>query len=99
MKLSDFHIGMEFWIGGRRWRCTDIGTRTIAGICLEEPTTRTVVVRDGPHTIYRREPVSPEERPSWHRGPPYAVVEYVFDEETALAGARATEAEWKADFA
>lgn len=30
MKHADFHIGLEF-VGsaGFRWRCTDVGTRTI----------------------------------------------------------------------
>ena len=36
MKLADFVIGQEFWGGGRQWRCTDIGTRTIVAIRLGE---------------------------------------------------------------
>ena len=36
MKHSDFRIGLEF-VGsnGRRWRCTDVGTRTILAISLD----------------------------------------------------------------
>ena len=36
MKHSDFHIGLEF-LGpaGFRWRCTDVGTRTIVAVCLD----------------------------------------------------------------
>jgi hypothetical protein len=36
MKHSDFHIGLEF-LGpaGFRWRCTDVGTRTILAIRLD----------------------------------------------------------------
>ncbi|AWY52970.1 hypothetical protein [Burkholderia gladioli] len=36
MKLTDFYIGLEF-LGpaGFCWRCTDVGTRTIAAIRLE----------------------------------------------------------------
>lgn len=36
MKHSDFHIGLEF-LGpaGFRWRCTDVGTRTILAVRLE----------------------------------------------------------------
>ena len=26
---SDFFIGREFWTPAGRWRCTDMGTRTI----------------------------------------------------------------------
>ena len=37
MEHSEFRIGMEFQMGGARWRCTDIGTRTIAAIKLEAP--------------------------------------------------------------
>lgn len=36
MKLTDFHIGLEFMEGPFWWRCTDIGTRSIAAIKLVE---------------------------------------------------------------
>lgn len=41
MRHADFHIGLEF-VGsaGFRWRCTDVGTRTILAIALD---------RDDPH--------------------------------------------------
>lgn len=36
MILSDFHIGLEFVASaGFRWRCTDVGTRTILAIRLD----------------------------------------------------------------
>jgi hypothetical protein len=35
MKHSDFWIGREFLCGVGRWRCTDVGTRTIAAIRLD----------------------------------------------------------------
>lgn len=58
MNHADFKIGMEFTTanGMLKWRCTDIGTRTILAIKL-----------DGAD-------------PSWYNGPPYAVQEFVFDE-------------------
>lgn len=34
MKRSDFRIGREFLTGSGRWRCTDVGKRTIAAIRL-----------------------------------------------------------------
>jgi hypothetical protein len=34
MRLADFRIGMEFWMSGTRWRCTDIGTRLVIAIQL-----------------------------------------------------------------
>jgi hypothetical protein len=57
MKHSDFHIDREFMTATGRWRCTDVGTRTIAAIRLDL-----------------------DKDPRWYNGPPYAVVEQVFDE-------------------
>jgi hypothetical protein len=57
MKHSDFRIGGEFLSGSGRWRCTDVGKRTIAAIRLNH-----------------------DDDPAWYNGPPYAIVEYVFDE-------------------
>lgn len=75
MKHSDFRIGAEFWCGGRQWRCTDIGTRTVVAILLDE------VKVGGPvpaqhRTLNRTE----AEAEGWFNGPPYAVAESVFDE-------------------
>jgi hypothetical protein len=35
MNHSDFKIGTEFVTGSGRWRCTDVGTRTIIAIKLD----------------------------------------------------------------
>lgn len=35
MEHGDFHIGLEFMMNGARWRCTDVGTRTVAAIKLD----------------------------------------------------------------
>ncbi|MEW9581385.1 hypothetical protein [Paraburkholderia sp. DGU8] len=36
MKRSDFHIGLEFrGLAGFRWRCTDVGMRTIVAVQLD----------------------------------------------------------------
>jgi hypothetical protein len=75
MKLADFVIGQEFWCGGRQWRCSDIGTRTIVAIRLDEVR----VGSDRPElrrTLGRAE----AEAEGWFNGPPYAVAETVFDE-------------------
>jgi len=72
-------IGEDFWCGGTRWRCTDVGTRVIVAISL------------GPHEVVERDvtqnarAIAPERRyasndPSWLNGPPYAILEHVFDE-------------------
>jgi hypothetical protein len=34
MRLSDFRIGLEFWMSGFRWRCTDVGSRLVVAIQL-----------------------------------------------------------------
>lgn len=58
MKHSDFQIGLEFLTATGRWRCTDVGARTVAAIRLDL-----------------------DHDPDWYNGPPYAVVECVFDED------------------
>jgi hypothetical protein len=35
MKHSEFRIGLEFLTASGRWRCTDVGNRTIAAIKLD----------------------------------------------------------------
>jgi hypothetical protein len=57
MKHSHFKIGTEFLTETGRWRCTDVGKRTIAAIKLDH-----------------------DDDPAWYNGPPYAVLEQVFDE-------------------
>ena len=57
MKHSDFKIGTEFVTETGRWRCTDVGKRTIAAIKLNH-----------------------DDDPRWYNGPPYGVLEQVFDE-------------------
>jgi hypothetical protein len=37
MKHSDFKIGTLFTTPAGRWRCTDVGTRTITAIKLDHP--------------------------------------------------------------
>ena len=79
MKYEDFRIGTEFWCGGRRWRCTDVGMRVVVAVCLEPHQVVTVTangVESGGSTATRR--TASDE--SWLAGPPYAVAEQVFDE-------------------
>jgi hypothetical protein len=74
MTHSDFSIGTEFYTGAAKWRCTDVGTRTIVAIRIDQVT---VVHSDGKGRT-TSEIVSNDE--SWFNGPPYAVAESVFDE-------------------
>jgi hypothetical protein len=77
MTREEFAIGKEFWCGGRRWRCTDIGTRVIVAICLEPHEVVETTSDDGNNRTSRRRL---SDDPSWFTGPPYAVSEEVFDE-------------------
>ena len=74
MRHAAFRIGAEFRCGGRLWRCTDIGTRTIVAIRIDR-----VEVGGSPalrHSLSGAE----AEAEGWFRGPPYTVAESVFDE-------------------
>lgn len=79
MRHCEFRIGQAFRCAGKRWRCTDVGTRVIVAICLEshEVVTREVG-KDAPGAVREHRRMTHE--PSWFTGPPYAVVEEVFDE-------------------
>lgn len=73
MRLDAFEIGKTFRCDGRLWRCTDIGTRVVAAIRVDEVK---IGGTTGNRTLNREE----AEAEGWFRGPPYAVVEVVFDE-------------------
>jgi hypothetical protein len=68
------------WCGEREWRCTDICSRTVVAICLDDAE----VVEYSPGRLKRKttRTLSRSEREArgWFRGPPYAGVERVFDE-------------------
>ena len=68
---------MEFWCGGRRWRCTDVGTRVVVGVCLDPHEVVTVTRKAGASATTTRAITTDD---SWFAGPPYAVLEEVFDE-------------------
>lgn len=77
MKHADFHIGMEFFTGGEKWCCTDIGTRVIVAISLE-PRDTVSYSRDETGEWRKEHFISHDPRDLL--GPPYSVAEYVFDE-------------------
>ena len=76
MRLEEFRIGQEFYCAGKRWRCTDVGTRVVVAICLEPHEVVSTTV--GQHA--QREHLQFTDELSWFNGPPFAVVEEVFDE-------------------
>ncbi len=73
MELSEFEIGKNFCMSGKRYRCTDIGTRCVVAIELDLGT-----VGFNPRT--NEETLHMTDAKSWFNGPPYAVLEKVFDE-------------------
>jgi hypothetical protein len=79
MERSDFEIGQDFWCGGKRWRCTDIGSRVIVAICLEPHEIVTSLPGEQSGSSHR-EVRSISNNPKLLDGPPYGVVETVFDE-------------------
>jgi len=79
MNHSDFRIGLEFWCGDKRWRCTDVGTRVITAISLEpHEVVELSTPRDSSETPRMRSYITTD--PNWLIGPPYKVAETVFDE-------------------
>jgi hypothetical protein len=79
MQHNDFSIGLEFWCDGKRWRCTDVGTRVIVAICLE-PSEVALVERDPADKSRVKETRFISDDPRDLNGPPYGVAENVFDE-------------------
>ena len=79
MRHDDFSIGLEFMTDTGRWRCTDVGTRTIMAIRISA-VQATHQADDGELTS---EVAATD--PSWFNGPPYAVAELVFDEDDMVA--------------
>ncbi|WP_081160440.1 hypothetical protein [Ensifer aridi] len=82
MEHSEFHIGLDFWCGKSRWRCTEVGTRTVVAIRIDQVKTTTV---DGRRTTHETLTYEQANAAGWFIGPPYAVAEVVFDEDDLQA--------------
>jgi hypothetical protein len=78
MNHSEFRIGDTFLCGEQSWRCTDVGTRTIVAIRLDHTD-----VQHHPGSVQRLE-FAEAEAEGWFNGPPYAVAEHVFDEDSMV---------------
>ena len=46
MTRADFTIGRSFWTATGEWRCTDVGTRVVVAVKVDEPDTETVFDED-----------------------------------------------------
>ena len=77
MRPEEFTRGGDFWCGGRQWRCTDIGTRTVVAIRIDQ----VAVAGSERRTL----DAAQAEAEGWFNGPPYAVAETVFDEDALEA--------------
>jgi hypothetical protein len=77
MRHADFYIGLEFFTSSGRWRCTDVGTRTICAISLDPH--EVIEGTQGEQGNYSERRYVTDD-PSWLIGPPYKVTEQVFDE-------------------
>jgi hypothetical protein len=79
MKHSEFRIGLEFWCGGTRWRCSDVGTRVVTAVSLEPHAVVKITSQGGtPKSSQTRRYITGD--PDWLLGPPYKIAETVFDE-------------------
>jgi len=74
---SRFYIGLEFWCDGRRYRCTDVGSRVIVAIRVDGAE---IVVSDNGRTETHSLSGGDAEAQGWFSGPPFAVAERVLDE-------------------
>lgn len=79
MRHSEFSIGLEFWCGEKRWRCTDVGTRVIVAICID-PREMVHLELHAADKTKRAEKRVISDDPRDLNGPPYGVTEIVFDE-------------------
>jgi hypothetical protein len=77
MKLQDFTIGSDFLMSGKRYRCTDIGSRVV--VAIEIRGMEITAFEDGIKTT-RHLTCEEAEAEGWFRGPSYAVIEHVIDE-------------------
>ena len=81
MNQAQFHIGLEFWCGDKRWRCTDVGSRVVVAISLESHEVVALVASPEDRSKLTEQRHATDD-PSWLIGPPYDVAEYVFDEDS-----------------
>lgn len=74
MQHEEFKQGQKFWSDDKLWQVTDIGSRVIIAIQLS-----------GPYKIGGSDPKELDQATAraegWFNGPPYAVLEHVFDED------------------
>lgn len=74
MLLEEFEIGKTFTCEGRKYLCTDRGTRTVAAIRMDSAT---ISSSSGELRTLSEVELAQD---GWFNGPPYALAELIFDE-------------------
>ena len=87
MNHSDFRIGIEFWCGGQRWRCTDVGSRVVVAISLEPHEVVTYVPSADRSTLGQFDRYLTDD-PSWLVGPRRMPLSNAYSTNTICPGAR-----------
>lgn len=80
MDLLDFHIGLEFWAWDNRYRCTDVGTRVVVAIRVDSVRVASLNIETR-ETNERVVDGAEAQSRGIFNGPPYGVIEIVFDED------------------
>lgn len=84
MQLSDFTIGRKFYLAGKAYQCTDVGSRVAIGVPLnaEVGSASPAELKAGtPGKDIRTLSEEQTREAGWLAGPPYALAEMVFDED------------------
>lgn len=78
MRISDFSIGTEFTMSEKTYRCTDVGSRVVIAIRIDE---MTMALKQGDTISHQVLSRTEAEQQGWFDGPPYAVAEHIMDED------------------
>lgn len=78
MRHFDFSIGTEFRCGDRLFRCTDVGSRIVTAIRVDGVEVSTMAEGIVLKSFLAGDKAEEE---GWFNGPPYSVLEMVFDED------------------
>jgi hypothetical protein len=83
MRREDFYIGIEFYCNLNKYRCTDIGTRTIIAIRIDSVLVKCVNSANKQKEFIHLNQQEAEKN-GWFIGPPYGIQEIVFTDEDDL---------------
>lgn len=87
MRHDEFKIGMEFRMGEGVWRVTDIGTRTVIAIRIDQVEIEGATPESTALSTVDR---AAAEAGGWFNGPPYAVMEPCWTKSISRLAGRVT---------